>query len=99
MIAKLESIQLLAYQVITQVPVPGPAVAPPELQAKGTAVLGFILWGVMLLAVVGVLVCAGTMVVAHRRGSWDEHGAKLGALILGCVLAGAASGVVSFLML
>lgn len=93
------SIQLLAHQVISQVPVPGPATAPPELQSKISVVLGFLLYGVMAAAVVGVLVTAGGMVLAHKRGSWDDHGGKLGAILIGCLLAASASALVKFFML
>ncbi|WP_066466139.1 hypothetical protein [Sanguibacter suarezii] len=94
----LETAQLFAYRIASQVPVPGPADAPQELKDKASAILGFVFWGVGALAVVAVMAAAAAMFFAHRNGTASEHGKTIGMIALGCALASGASGFVNFLM-
>jgi hypothetical protein len=55
-------------------------------------------WIVFALAVVGVLIAAGTMMISNRRGEGGEHAGRLAWIMGGCILASAASGVVGALV-
>ncbi len=70
---------------------------PAELAGKVDTVLGFGLALVIAACVGGVLICAGFMALAYRRGELGEAGGRLGGVAAACVLAGSASAVVSFL--
>lgn len=83
--------------VIADVPNPGTGTAPPGSEGLLT-ILRWIAWIVFALAVVGILICAGTMMVSNRRGEGGEHAARLSWVLGGCVLASVASGVVGALV-
>ena len=63
-----------------------------------TTVLNLTFWGVTFLCVVGVLLVAGAMAVAHRRGEGGEHLSKLGWVMGACVLGAAGSQLVNALV-
>jgi hypothetical protein len=83
--------------VIAEVPNPGTGTAPPGAEGLLT-ILKWIAWIVFALAVVGILVCAGTMMVNNRRGEGGEHAGRLAWVLGGCILASVASGVVGALV-
>ena len=72
-------------------------VQPPGTQGL-TTVLNWTFWGVTFLCVVGVLMVAGAMAVAHRRGEGGEHLAKLGWVMGACVLGAAGAQLVNTLV-
>jgi hypothetical protein len=51
-----------------------------------------------VLCVFGIIGVAGAMVLQHRRGEASQHMASLGWVLAGCVLLGAASGIVGALI-
>ncbi len=75
---------------------------PTGVQPPGTTGLSMVLnwtfWGVTFLCVVGVLMVAGAMAVAHRRGEGGEHLAKLGWVMGACVLGAAGAQLVNTLV-
>jgi hypothetical protein len=83
--------------VIAVVPNPGTGEAPPGSEGLLT-ILKWIAWIVFALAVVGILICAGTMMLNNRRGEGGEHAQRLGMVMGGCILASVASGVVGALV-
>ena len=83
--------------VIAEVPNPGTGTAPPGSEGLLT-ILKWIAWIVFALAVVGILISAGTMMVNNRHGQGGEHAARLSWVLGGCVLASVASGVVGALV-
>ncbi|WP_427136667.1 hypothetical protein [Pseudarthrobacter sp. S9] len=83
--------------VIAEVPNPGTGEAPPGAAGLLT-ILKWIAWIVFALAVVGILACAGTMMVNNRRGEGGEHVGRLAWVLGGCILASVASGVVGALV-
>jgi hypothetical protein len=83
--------------VIAEVPNPGTGTAPPGSEGLLT-ILKWIAWIVFALAVVGILICAGTMMVSNRRGEGGEHAGRLAWVLGGCILASVASGVVGALV-
>lgn len=83
--------------VIAEVPNPGTGTAPPGSEGLLT-ILKWIAWIVFALAVVGILACAGTMMVNNRHGVGGEHAGRLAWVLGGCILASVASGVVGALI-
>lgn len=75
--------------------VPDPVSTAPPGSDKLTMVLGWALYVVIALAVLGVFVVAGKMVLSHRRGEGGEHASSLAFVLIGCILIGSASGIVS----
>lgn len=76
---------------------PGPGEPPPGSDGVIT-IVKWVAWVVFALAVIGVLVTAGTMALNNRRGQGGEHAAALGWTCASCVLASAASGIVGMFM-
>ncbi|WBB62016.1 hypothetical protein O7599_05605 [Streptomyces sp. WMMC500] len=87
----------LPYTDLAQVPDPKGGGNPPGWE-KLVRVLRWVFRGVTLLCVVGILVVAGRMAIAHSRGEGREHLRGLGIVMGACVLAGSASGIVSALI-
>ena len=82
---------------ITEIPNPGTGEAPPGSEGLLT-ILKWIAWIVFGLAVAGILITAGTMMINNKRGQGGEHAAALAWVLGGCILAGSASGVVGLLV-
>lgn len=77
---------------------PGQGVAPPG-SAQLTTLVGYVAWAVFALCVVGVLMAAAQMAVAHQRGAGaGEHASRLGWVLAACVVAGSASALVGALV-
>ena len=74
---------------------PGQGAAPPG-SGHLTTLVSYVAWGVTALCVVGVLIAAGKMAVAHHRGAGGgEHAAALGWVLVAAVIAGSASALVA----
>ena len=73
---------------------PGQGTAPPGA-GNLTTLVSYVAWGVTALCVVGVLIAAAKMAVAHHRGAGGgEHAAALGWVLVAAVVAGSASALV-----
>ena len=83
--------------VLTAVIDPGQGSQPPNTQGL-TKMVGWAAWVVFSLCVVGVLITAGSMAVAVRRGDGGEHVSRIGMVLGAAVLASAASGLVGALV-
>lgn len=83
--------------VITEIPNPGTGEAPPGSDGLLT-ILKWVAWIVFGLAVAGILITAGTMMVNNRRGEGGEHAGRLAWVLGGCILAASAGGVVGALV-
>ncbi|MFF7995069.1 hypothetical protein ACFZDG_35530 [Kitasatospora xanthocidica] len=76
---------------------PGTGTAPPGSD-KLITILGWVAWVVFALCVAGILLTAGKMAVSHSRGQGGEHAASLAWVLGACILGGAASGIIGFLI-
>jgi hypothetical protein len=76
---------------------PGTGTAPPGAD-KLMTILSWVAWVVFALCVAGILLTAGKMAVSHSRGSGGEHAASLAWVLGACILGGAASGIIGFLI-
>ena len=92
-LAALNSFFMKTAVVMAEVPNPGQGEAPPGSDGL-TTVIKWAAWIVFGLAVLGVLITAGAMVINHQRGQGGHHLAALGWVCGGCVVAASASGIV-----
>lgn len=82
-------------QLLATVPDSTPS-QPPGFEGIST-ILGWAGWIVLALCVLGVIITAGTMAVANRRGEGGEHAGRLGFVLVSVILVGAAGGLVGAL--
>ena len=92
-LAALNSFFMKTAVVMAEVPNPGQGEAPPGADGFLT-VLKWAAWFVFVLAVLGILITGGKMMVNNHRGQGGEHLAALGWVCGGCAIAAAASGIV-----
>lgn len=79
--------------LVAEIPDPGQGEAPPGSEGVLT-VLRWAAWIVFALAVLGVLITAGAMMINNRRGQGGEHAQALGWVFAGCIIAASASALV-----
>ncbi|MFJ2561320.1 MULTISPECIES: hypothetical protein [unclassified Streptomyces] len=82
-------------QALLAAPDPTKGGGNPPGWDKLLTVLHWVFLAVTMACVAGVLVVAGRMAMAHRRGEGSEHMGSLGIVMAACVLAGSASGIVT----
>jgi hypothetical protein len=87
------SVNAAAYDVLAAIPDPGQGAEPPGAAGLLT-ILGWAAWVVFALCVAGVLIVAGKMVIAHRRGEGAEASGGLALVLAGTILAGSAAALV-----
>ncbi len=75
-----------------QVPNVGTGTTSP-FGADLLTILKWIAWVASAACVLGILIVAATMVVRHQRGEGGQHLARLGWVLLGCILIGTASAL------
>lgn len=71
---------------------------PNEVVTVYNRLLGFVSWTVTGLCVAGILIVAGRMAVAHRRGEGGEHATGLAWVGGACLLVGTATPIIAALM-
>jgi len=93
-------VDLLAARAITALPmdIQQPAPKRPPGTEGLDVILSWAMYTVMFLAVLGVLITAGMMVVAHNQGRGGDHMGRLGFVFGGMVLAGSAALLVNMVM-
>jgi hypothetical protein len=77
---------------------PGTGSAPSELVGKVHLLMDIVAWGATGACIVGVIIVAAMMALAHHRGMGSEHLARLGNVLAACVLIGTAGPIVQFLL-
>ena len=85
-----------AAPAMADIPDPSP-IRPPGTEGL-TVLLGWGMWLITFLGIVGVLISAGSMMVAHRRGEGGEQASRLGWVLGGCVVAAASAQMVNVLL-
>ncbi|OJF14558.1 hypothetical protein BG844_09115 [Couchioplanes caeruleus subsp. caeruleus] len=81
--------------VLAAAPDPGDGTAPPGSE-KIVTILEWGKWIFTAAAVLGGLIIAGRMILAHQRGD-DAQMGKLGIFLAACVLAGVIPNVIDAL--
>ena len=87
----------LMNTLISEVPNPGQGEAPPGAD-KLMTILRWAAYIALTVCVLGVIACGAMMALSHRRGDGGDHAGRLGMVLAGCVLIGAASGLVAALV-
>jgi hypothetical protein len=82
-----------AVDVLAAIPNPGQGTPPPGSGGLLT-ILGWAAWCVFAVIVGGVLIQAGRMGLAHRRGEGVEVTGGLVVALVAAVIAGSASAIV-----
>lgn len=89
-----------AHHIISALPDPTPD-APPGGD-KALKILNWLLWIVVLMCVGGIIAIGGLMVSSavtdSGHGGGGRHTRALGVALAGCVIVGAASGIVAALI-
>lgn len=88
---------MTTYLPTVDVPDPGGGTAPPGSERLIT-LLSWAAWIACGICVLGVIACGALMAISHRRGDGGEHAGRLGMVLAGCILIGAASGLVGALI-
>ena len=85
-----------AAPAAADIPAPTPR-RPPGTDGL-TTLLNWGMWMVTFAGIIGVLVAAGSMMLAHRRGEGGEQASKLGWVLGGCCVAAASGPIVNVLL-
>ncbi len=89
-------VTMSASPAAADVPEPTPT-RPPGTEGL-TTLLNWGMWLVTFAGIVGVLISAGSMMLAHRRGEGGEQASKLGWVLGGCCVAAASASLVNVLL-
>ena len=79
---------------------PSPTSTAPPGSEYFLTFLGWALWGVTIVGVVGFLAVGGGMMISHTRGTGGttgEHGAKFAMVAAGCIVAAFAGPIATAL--
>jgi hypothetical protein len=91
-------IHLLAHAHL-MADVPNFSNTPPPGSDKLLKIGSWVLYTVSALCVIGLLMVGGRLAVSHHHGiQGGQHGEKLGAVMTGIVIVGAASGIAGALI-
>jgi hypothetical protein len=72
--------------------------AQPPGGDKINTVISWLTWIAMAICTMGVIIAGAMMAIGQRRGEGGEHAARLGWVLAGCIVIGAASGLVNALL-
>lgn len=75
-----------------------PQITQPPGTDSFSTILGWVMWIVVALCILGVFLVAGRMAVNHRRGEGADHASALGWVLGACVLVGSGAGLVGSLV-
>ncbi len=70
---------------------------PPGTEGL-TTLMNWGMWVVTFAGIIGVLIAAASMMLAHRRGEGGEQASRLGWVLAGCCVAAAAAPIVNVLL-
>ncbi|MFJ6419175.1 hypothetical protein [Paeniglutamicibacter sp. NPDC091659] len=90
--AQLKALNFLAAKV----PEPTIGNVPDDLTKKVNEGLGLVFFFVTAACVLGVLIVAGSMALAHRNGELGEKLKGLMGVLIACLIAGSASAIAGF---
>lgn len=82
--------------LLAQAPHPHP-VAPPGSE-KITTLLDWATWGGMIVCLFGMIAIGAALAIEHKNGGGGGLGGRVGQVAMGCILIGAAPGIVNVLV-
>lgn len=77
---------------------PEVTVGVPDWAGGFVEMLSWVSWFALGICVLGVIISGGAMALASRRGDGGEHATRLGWVLMGCILIGSASGIVTAIL-
>jgi hypothetical protein len=86
----------IAQSILTTVPEPIDG-TPPGAE-KFQAVMGWVKWGALGVAVIGIMIIGGKLAIESRRGEGGAHLGALGQAMVGVIVIAAAVSLVGFLV-
>ncbi|MGH3672677.1 MAG: hypothetical protein ACRDSH_18930 [Pseudonocardiaceae bacterium] len=95
-------LHILAGVPLATIPVPNPPPAPPPGLANfGNQIISWLKWGVMIGGMVGMLICAGMVILGRRNRSSVAQDGLVGSVwvIGGLAMASVASVIVGTFVL
>ena len=93
MIAKLVPLLIRFADPVNNTPT-----APNAVKGNVETVVNWVTWIGMMVCVLGIIIAGTMMAIGQRRGEGGEHASRLGWVIAGCIVIGAASGLVGALI-
>jgi hypothetical protein len=81
--------------VLASLPVPRP-IQPPGTGDIST-VMGWVMWLGLALCILGLIAAGAMMAVNSRRGEGGEHAGRIGMVMGGVIVIGAAGALIGFL--
>ncbi|GAB3827492.1 TrbC/VirB2 family protein [Kribbella italica] len=67
---------------------------PDEVTTKVNTVVDWVTTVAITICILGVVIAGAMMAIGQRRGEGGEHAARLGWVLAGCIVIGAASALV-----
>lgn len=86
----------ITASALAQVPNPGRGKQPPGFD-KFALLMSWVAYIGFAVCVLGLIVCGATMAIEHRNGGSGGMGGRVGQVMIGCIIIGTASGIVTAL--
>lgn len=77
--------------------VPNPPPAAPPGSEKFVQIMGWAKWVALAVAVLGLIAAGAMMTISSRRGEGSEHAGRIGGVLAGVIVIGAAGAIVGFI--
>lgn len=77
------------------VPVPGDPEAPPGFD-RVEDIMGWVKWGCLGLLVVAMMIAGARVGFGGRHGDGNEHAGRVGSILIGVMIVGAAGALIGF---
>lgn len=88
-----------AAEIVSAFPgqVPNPPPAAPPGSEKFVQIMGWAKWVALAVAVLGLIAAGAMMTISSRRGEGSEHAGRIGGVLAGVIVIGAAGAIVGFI--
>lgn len=92
-------IDTAVVKLVSRVPqaLPTPCPTQPPGTAGVTDIMGWVMWGGLVLCIIGIMVGGALMWTQSRRGEGSDNINKILYGCLGAIVIGAAAGLIGFL--
>lgn len=81
--------------IVSAVPTPGDPEAPPGFD-RVDDILGWVKWGCLGLLVAALMIAGARLGFAGRHGDGSEHAGRIGSILIGVMVIGAAGALIGF---
>ena len=77
--------------------IPDPAPVQPPGTGKIADIMGWVKWLGLAVSIIGLMVAGAMMAFGGRRGEGGEHAGRIGSILAGVIVIGAAAAIVGFI--